>query len=254
MDGIITAGEWSGAGEEIITLSASAEVKILYLHSDTALCFAYLGHLESAMRFPEIYIDPDNSKSAAWEGDDWWFHVSATDCESQGAPSVYTHCNLIQPGWQGVPNISPGNPLTDTVEICIPFSKIGNGLSPGDTIGISFAVTNTFNAWNYWPAGAGINSPATWGSAVICSGGLGTLPTGYDPAGVYPNPCRDYFHIRGELPPDGLHCSILNSIGMVLLHEQLYDAAQGLPVDQLPAGTYILRIKETGQAWQFVKY
>ncbi|TAH41608.1 MAG: T9SS type A sorting domain-containing protein [Bacteroidetes bacterium] len=169
VDGIISAGEWADADSIQIDISASAKVTILFKHDGTNFNFAFLNNLESSnIRFPEILLDVNNDKSASWMSDDWWFHVSATDCESNTAPNDYSNCLLVQPGWLGVNNFNSGPPLTDTVEIQIPFTKIDFLSQSTDTIGISFDVTNTFNAWNFWPS-SGVNSsnPSTWGTAIV---------------------------------------------------------------------------------------
>src|SRR5688572_2663346 len=93
MDGAVNSGEWSDADSVTINISASVECKVLFKHDCSNLYLAYLDNLESmAALFPEVLIDVNNSKSASWEADDWWFHVSATDCYYQGAYAVYSNC------------------------------------------------------------------------------------------------------------------------------------------------------------------
>jgi len=138
------------------------------MHDSLHLYVAYMGNLASAnVRFPEINVDVNYDRSLAWQADDWWFHVSATDCESQGEAGNYDNCQLVRPNWIGMPNFVNGGPTVDTVEIQIPFSTIQLDIQTVDTIGLAFNVSNTFNAWEYWPAGAEVNSPASWGKAVF---------------------------------------------------------------------------------------
>jgi hypothetical protein len=99
--------------------------------------------------------------------DDWWFHVSATDCEARGTYFVWDDCSVVQSDWQGVPNFASGpDPVPlDTFEIEIPFDKIGIIL--GDTIGIGFDVEYVPTEYGFWPEGMTMESPATWGTAII---------------------------------------------------------------------------------------
>lgn len=172
IDGTVSSGEWSDADSVIINISASSECKVLFKHDCTNLYLAYLDNLESmAVLFPEILFDINHSQSAAWEADDWWFHVSATDCYYQGGYGVYTNCVMSHPNWSGVPNFVSGPPNTDTVEIRIPFTTIN--MSMPDTIGIAFVLTNTATVWHQWPSTATTSSPATWATAVLSCIGIG---------------------------------------------------------------------------------
>lgn len=165
VDGLISLGEWDDA-DSVHIINNNQKTTVKYKHDSLNLYFVYLGHLESAGHVPELVLDLNNDKSSTWLADDWWFHVSATDCESQGVPNNYNNCQVIQPGWEGVPNMTSGPPFTDTIEIKITFTKVG--ISLYDTIGIAFDVTNTYNEWIFWPSGANINNPSTWAIAYFC--------------------------------------------------------------------------------------
>jgi hypothetical protein len=43
------------------------------------------------------------------------------------------------------------------------LSKIG--LLPGHRFGFAVDVTDTQSEWHFWPSGASLKSPATWGVA-----------------------------------------------------------------------------------------
>ncbi|MBU0595253.1 hypothetical protein KJ567_01035, partial [Candidatus Bipolaricaulota bacterium] len=109
-----------------------------------------------------------DDKTTEWSVDDWWFHVSAQDCEAQGEYDVYTRCGRTRPLWSGKPNFAPDPdsvPL-GAIEVRIPLSMVG--ILPGDVFGLALRVL----AWpsdtlGHWPAGAAIASPATWGEAVL---------------------------------------------------------------------------------------
>ena len=193
VDGIVSPMEWDDADSVLITISTGVEVTVKFKHDGSNFNFAFMGNLESSnIRFPEILFDIDNDKSASWTND-WWFHVSATDCESNTAANDYSNCNAVQPDWTAESNFNTGPPTTDTVEIQIPFAKVGFTSTQTDTIGIAFDVTNTFNAWNYWPSGATNSDPSTWGNAIV------EFPVGIqeddvlNKISVYPNPVTESF-------------------------------------------------------------
>jgi hypothetical protein len=180
-----------------IIINASQKVMVKYKHDNANFYFVFLKNLESAMRMPEVVMDINNSKSATWQSDDWWFHVSGTDCESNGSPNNYSNCQPVQPGWEGVPNMSSGPPYTDTVEIRISFTKVGLTLPTHSVIGLAFDVTNTFSAWNFWPSGANINSPATWATAILCAPSWLHEISGNYGIHIYPNPSqKDMLYFR----------------------------------------------------------
>jgi hypothetical protein len=53
----------------------------------------------------------------------------------------------------------------------ISFAKSGVELAPGMKIGLAFDVTDASGSadqkWHFWPAGAKIDSPKTWGIAIV---------------------------------------------------------------------------------------
>lgn len=167
IDGTVMAGEWDAADTLRIGIGQNKTVKVYAMCDRNNLFFLFSGNLESQVRFPEVMIDGDNSKSATWQSNDWWFHVSATDCENQGAYGIYNSCQLVQAGWTANNNITQGQPLTEQVEIAIPYAKLNFTVGATNTLGICFDVTNTFNATNVWPANASVNAPSTWGNALL---------------------------------------------------------------------------------------
>jgi len=241
IDGSISNGEWSDADSVQIVINNLKKVTVKIKHDSTSLYLVYLNHLESSMRFPEILLDINNDKSNGWQNDDWWFHVSATDCESTGMPGNYSNCLVVQQNWEAVPNMASGLPNTDTIEIKIPFIKTGIDLTVHDTIGIAFDVTNTVNAWNYWPAGANINTPSTWAQAVFCLTVTG-LPTVTERTEtiLFPNPSSGHFKIK----------SSVNAIAFTLTGPGGYEYKTNRPsgeefelsMENIPNGLYIYKI------------
>jgi len=169
VDGHLQPGEWDDAEMLLLSVEDAVDVTVLVKHDGTSLlaayCYSYVG--DEGLCFPEILIDPENDKSVGWQYDDWWFHVSGTDCEMQGTYNVYTDCSVVQSDWQGVPNfdLTPEPPPIDTFEVRVPLSKIG--VAVGGTVGVTFRVEFVPAMFAYWPATATADSPATWGTAVI---------------------------------------------------------------------------------------
>ena len=166
IDGVISSEEWSDALNVTIETSGDMGSEVYVKHDGTSLYIAFIGAFSSSFLFPEIMIDPDNSKSSQWEEEDWWFHVSATDCESRGEPDNYDDCEVEQEDWKGIPNASPVM-IPEAIEISIPFSKVGIGATLPDTVGMGFDLSNTATIWHYWPDGASRHTPSTWGTVIL---------------------------------------------------------------------------------------
>lgn len=183
IDGAFDPSEWSDA--TTVTFNAHAEaidVRVHLVHDGEQLyiAFEYPKYPDGELIIPEVLIDPDNGKTVHWADDDWWFHVSAQNCDAQGEYDNYGRCGLARPHWLGRPNFAPGNasvPL-DAIEIRIPLSMAGI------TSGVPFGLSLIVNAWpsdtrGYWTEGASIESPATWGEAVLVGEEVGTIEVRY---------------------------------------------------------------------------
>lgn len=199
MDGVARPTEWVDADTVYISiLNGQDSVAILYMHDGENLNFAFLGNLQSTnARFPEVLLDIGNDKTSTWQSEDWWFHVSATDCEYKGEHGNYDSCKTERPNWIGIPNMNSGPPqppYVDTIEIQIPLNTIG--VSTDDKLGLAFNVTNTFNSWEYWPTSADINKPSTWATATLespCGPGNVSKDIREVPIEIYPNPTNSTF-------------------------------------------------------------
>lgn len=203
-DGVVHPAEWADADSIAINIQGNRSITILHKHDSLQLYFAFLGHLQSSnIRFPEVMIDTDHSKGGSWDNQDWWFHVSATDCEYQGEHSNYDSCATQRPNWKGAPNMPAGipePPYIDTMEISIPISTLG---TLGITFGIAFDVTNTFNSWEYWPENANIDEPMTWASASLESCNPASLPPSQSmQPSMFPNPGSDNITLRFDTQSD----------------------------------------------------
>lgn len=253
IDGEIHSNEWNGADSVMIDiLGGTKQVKVLYKHDSTNFYFAFLGNLESVnARYPEVLFDVNNDKGTSWDVDDWWFHVSATDCEYQGQASNYDSCMAVRPHWKAEPNFAAGPPNTDTVEIQIPFSTIGLDILITDTFGLAFDVTNTFSAWEYWPFNAQIGNPSTWANAVFELIDVTSIEKQQAPAfSVFPNPFTTVLYVSFETA-EPREIQLVDSRGQLVFTNQS-DAAIEIPLaGQLAPGLYFLKV--AGSSGEAVK-
>lgn len=243
IDGVWNHSEWHNADRIAIPVSATDSVVVHMKHDMTAMYFVFTGKLESANAlFPEILFDPQEAKGSAWTGGQWWMHVSATDCESNGKYGDYGNCKAVQPDWQGAPNFTMGAPYTDTVEIKIPFSKIGFNPATQNTMGIAFVVTNTATIWKLWPATADEEVPSTWSQAVVSK-----FPVGINEnqtskkITVSPNPAFDQVTLNG-LEKDAV-ITIYDVTGKPLTKHTATSNTMSIDCSHWSTGIYLAEIK-----------
>lgn len=173
IDGVFDKNEWSDATTVGFTANAeSIQVRVHLVHDSEQLylAFEYPGFPDGELVIPEILIDPDNGKTPVWSDDDWWFHVSAQDCEIQGGYDDYDRCGITRPLWAGEPNFAfaPDSAPLAALEIRIPLSMLT--IATGEMFGLGLTV----HAWpsdsrGYWPQGAAIDQPSTWGIATMAT-------------------------------------------------------------------------------------
>jgi hypothetical protein len=167
IDGMESPLEWSTASKRTIQQAPGRTTTVSMQHDGSTLFVRFEGNLASSIiRFPEVLIDVNNDKSTSWDSNDWWFHVSATDCESNGTPADYSNCEAVRPTWKAEPNMSMSGQTIDTIEIAIPFNLIGVTKLPHH-LGLALEVTNTATEWEYWPVDAQIANPSSWGEALL---------------------------------------------------------------------------------------
>jgi hypothetical protein len=169
-------------------------------------------------------------------------HVSATDCENNGGYGVYTNCAATQPGWQGAPNFSTGMPYTDTVEVKVPFSKIGFSLT-SDTMGISFVVTNTATTFKLWPASANKDVPSTWGKAVFAKFPVGVNNIDHvNDVIVSPNPVHNVLDIQNI--QEGANVVLTDLSGKIIFNIRATENKMQIITGNYPPGSYILVVDD----------
>jgi hypothetical protein len=174
VDGVKSAGEWDDASLTQLAVAPGWNVRVFAKHDAQYLYFDFEGATHGGGRlFPEILLDPRNTQSPAWQKGQWWLHVSNNLCEGNGAPNVYEQkgkslCARRKAGWDGN---NPPDASMEIIEVKVSFAKLGAVYSPGMKIGMAFDVTDASGRadqkTDYWPVGAKIDSPKTWGVAVV---------------------------------------------------------------------------------------
>lgn len=247
IDGQINASEWQNADSAKIGLSPTDTVTVFYKHDMQNLYFAFCGPLESyivSAMFPEVLIDPQQLGGSAWQNGQWWFHVSATDCENNGGYGVYNNCQVTQPDWEGAPNQVPGPPDTDSMEMRIPYSKLGFNAVTQYNLGLAFVITNTTNLYYTWPPTADKDVPSTWADAKIIKFPVGTQNVESNKSvSIYPNPAANQIKINGL--KNGCHVKLIDALGKVVKTEYLSTGDNAIDISAIPAGVYQLQLVES---------
>jgi hypothetical protein len=174
VDGVNSGGEGDDAAMTQFAVAPGWNVRVFAKHDAQYIYLGFEGVTPGASRlFPEVLIDPRNTKSAARQKGQWWLHVSNNLCEGKGAPNVYERkgkslCGRRKSGWDAN---NPPDAGTEIIEVKISFAKLGLVYAPGMKIGLAFDMTDaTGNAGQktyYGPASVKIDSPKTWGVAVL---------------------------------------------------------------------------------------
>ena len=170
VDGKLSPGEWDDAGSMYIEVLPGWRVRLLYKHDARNLYFAFL-NLERGheRRFPELLIDPQNLKTDSWQPSEWWLHSSYNLCEGNGEFNVYERNRVFQcakekRGWSA--NHFPLG-RGDAMEVEVSFAKLGLPSADGTRFALAIDLTDTQANWAFWPAGAQLEHPRTWGEAVL---------------------------------------------------------------------------------------
>jgi len=260
INGVLEEGEWEDA--LLVTVqSAGRTIDYRLKHDNEALLIAVdLKNTSStAVRFPEILLDCDHDKSLQWQPDDWWFHVSATDCEYKGNHSIYDNCEIDHPDWDAVPNFgtAPGAVPIDTIEFMIPLVKLG--LQVKDTFGIALDVTNTANSWEFWPLGAMLNSPASWAACTLADHSMGILNDASEVnCRIYPNPASHFLTVDCMLSRSAdLTMMIYDMAGRIRFNKHFREMKTCHMIEYidlkslgLNAGIYCISVSYLGRNWE----
>ena len=84
--------------------------------------------------------------------------------------------------------------------------------------------------------------------------GIGLNEFTYKPINLYPNPSQSFINIDFDLELFNVSIEILNSLGNVILSENLFDISPKhsiqLAVHDLPSGFYFIRVKSDSQSFR----
>jgi hypothetical protein len=139
------------------------------LHHDDRYLYIHFRHLkhDGQERYPEILVDPSLLGGDSWRPGQWWLHSSYNLCEGNGAYNVYEingvfQCAKTKPGFE-----ANHFPLTGdgVMDVKIALDKLG--VVTGRPFGFALDATDTHDAWAFWPDGAVLARPQTWGQAVL---------------------------------------------------------------------------------------
>lgn len=242
-EGTFSPGEWDLAPTVPVETELGNTCLVAVAVDDWGLYVGFMGHLESDVVFPEILLDVNHDRTADWNNDDHWFHVSATNCHYVGAYGVYDDCSPLPSDWSAHPNFSPGAPLTDSVEVAIPWWFLGIDPEPGDTIGMALVLTNTALDWHLWPLGAIREEPITWGHLVI------PAATGIDERDdpsfmqIWPNPSSNSSFLSWD-GPSRAEVRLYDAQGRAVWLGMIGPGGQFvLPMHDLPAAPYMVLLR-----------
>lgn len=181
IDGTLSAGEWSAADsirmvfEDALGRPVTADVWVM--HDGEALQVAYrLDRADAEFGFaPELFLDTDNDRASTLRPDDWWLHLSASDCAVSGRYNDYATCTA-NADWETGPKPSARPVGTRAFEMRFPLSRLS--LAAGGRFGLGICVqhaTWVSGEWvvarAFWPEGGSPDRPATWRAAQLVAEG-----------------------------------------------------------------------------------
>lgn|GEM_PF-1450393 len=168
VDGQVSDGEWTDAAPFSIQPAEDWSADVGIKHDGDSLVFVFASFqppsVPPAIVFPEVLIDVGNDKPETLGPDDWWFHVSATDCAAAGEVDNYDGCVPEAEGWEA--NNFAAGPI-DLVEIRIELATLG--LDPGQhELGLLLRLSDTQGFATHWPAQGDPLAPVTWSTVRLC--------------------------------------------------------------------------------------
>jgi hypothetical protein len=184
IDGQVSTGEWATANlvrfsfEDVRGDSVTANIWLMHDGESLQAAYVFEGKRDGIWCAPELFIDSDNDRSPTLRPDDWWFHVSGSDCAAAGRFDDYSTCTWSADWKTGPKPAERGDGARlDAFEVRIPFSKLRVGA--GSEIGLGFQVMHSARVsgeWiigtAFWPPHGSPDSPATWETARLLSGKL----------------------------------------------------------------------------------
>jgi len=170
LDGKNGYQEWHDAMVYDFRKNNVVRAEILLKRNATELLIAFsLDHKQDSIYiFPEVFIDTRHDQSEKWNSDDYWFHVSASDCYAVGMREEYSNCLVDGRDWKALPNYPMGDQYKkiEFFELAIPFKLLG--IKVGQSIGICFSLASfPGNGRVNYPNAAHEDIPASWLTMII---------------------------------------------------------------------------------------
>jgi hypothetical protein len=173
VDGVLSAGEWDDAVPIDIAVASHWVVRVLVKHdaSNLYVAFTHLKHA-GAERYPEVLLDPASERGNAWRPGQLWLHSSYNLCEGEGVFNLYRRdgvflCGKTKSGWEANHFPLSGDGV---MEIRIALARLAPLPRAGQAFGLALDVTDTQTSWSFWPRGAELARPSSWGAAVLAGG------------------------------------------------------------------------------------
>lgn len=169
VDGSLERDEWADATPFVMTPGRGWEVPVAIKQDGESLLFAFASlqpETPPPIAFPEVMLDVNNDKATRLGPDDWWFHVSATDCASIGRLDDYKTCLPEADGWAA--NNFPAGTLIDIVEIAIEFETLGIDPTQEQDVGLLLRLSDTQGFAAHWPDAADPQDPSSWSTLHLC--------------------------------------------------------------------------------------
>lgn len=169
VDGSVSAGEWDDAAPFAFRVRPDWTTTVRLKHDGEALSVLFTEFQPPSspphIVFPELALRVGDQPSQDWTLDDWWFHVSLTDCAAQGAHDDFAGCVPEATGW-AANNFEHG--VIDAVEIRIEFATLGIDATRPQNLGVLLRLSDTQGYARHWPKEADLEVPATWAEATLC--------------------------------------------------------------------------------------
>lgn len=244
MDGIGYQLEWQSDVKVKVPQAGGDSTSFTLKYDSDYLYILAEGNLESSFMFPEVLLSAKWDTSTTWkQREDWFFHVSATDCESDSTYGDFSNCDTTQTGWQALPNFQIGPPNTDGVEIAISLDKIGYDSTFQDTLAICFMVSNTSTQFHSFPLSSVRTNPSSW-AKVVLSKPTASIAEGTDnPIRLYPNPAREKLVITGV--SSGARIMVFDLTGNCVKQEILSNQ-NTISLQNLTSGLYLVKVTQNG--------
>jgi uncharacterized repeat protein (TIGR01451 family) len=152
LDATITGTEWDDA--ESVNVSVGGTNGTIYFKHDGENL--YLAFQYSSGQMAEVYVDKDHDEGTAPGTDDLCLHASTALMERFGTGTAWTGWNTVITDWDA----DTGYPTVR--EFSIPFSYLDITAGTPKTLGLLLYMFTTSEG-GYWPSGADVDDPSTWG-------------------------------------------------------------------------------------------